>query len=168
MEPAVTISNKWSPRLCAKGSENQLLMGKDAWKIWPALGTSLQFLFNLCLGGNEEIWTPGCSPHNSLEVLQRRHWFLHVLEEHEANWSGLLQLFLAGLVLRKGWETSLGIGREALGCCSEVKQQLLCDLASEKDGTKPAHSQDTVLLNNLCQLCALWNLAVPSSHVSLV
>lgn len=60
--------------------------------------------------------------------------------------------------LRKGWESSLDIGREALGCCSEVKQQLLCDPASEKDGTKPARSLDSGLLDDLCQLCAFEKL----------
>lgn len=28
MEPSVTISNKWSPQLCAKRGKNELLGGK--------------------------------------------------------------------------------------------------------------------------------------------
>lgn len=38
-----------------------------------------------------------CS-HGCLEVLGRGAGFLHVLEDYEANWSGSLELFLAGLV----------------------------------------------------------------------
>lgn len=56
----------------------------------------------------------------------------------------------------------LGIGREALGCCSEVKQKLLLDPGSEKDGREPAHSQDSVFLDHFHQLCAfeklLWGI----------
>lgn len=95
-----------------------------------------------------------------------RDFFL-VLEDHEANWSDSLQLFLAGL--RKGREASLGIGKEALGCCREVKRQLLSDPASEKDGTETTSSQDSVVLTT----CSLWeaallNWAVLSFHVSMV
>lgn len=87
-------------------------------------------------------------------------FFSYVLEHHAASWSCLIQPSLAGL--RKGYQTLLGVGREALGCCSEVKQKLLLDPGSEKDGREPACSQDSLLLDHFHQLCAfeelLWGI----------
>lgn len=37
MEPAAAISNKWSSQLYAKGSENELMLERDAWKKIPWL-----------------------------------------------------------------------------------------------------------------------------------
>lgn len=102
-----------------------------------------------------------CCSHSSLEILGRVDvFFLYVLEHHAASRSCLIQPSLAGL--RKGYQTLLGVGREALGCCSEVKQKLLLDPGSEKDGREPAHSQDSLLLDCFHQLCAfeelLWGI----------
>lgn len=73
MEPSDTISNKQTPQLCAKQSENGLPLERGSWRKnkWPGLETSSKPFFSLCLGRG---WGTSNSRLQFLYLLSQQPW----------------------------------------------------------------------------------------------
>lgn len=55
MEPSVTISNKWSPQLCAKRGKNELLGGERFLEKKLAWLVNLAYTIAVCVNLNSRL-----------------------------------------------------------------------------------------------------------------